>query len=392
MQIDLYREKFMSVPKKSHFNNGFQTRYFAEDPLYIVFSLFFEFDSPFLNPETNKGESAERFFKSMGDTARQAKVVEFRERLLHLVDQTPYLLKSIDGLSDLYDYTGAMIYNDREVKIETYETVDYRIAKLAELYTDIVWDFENQKRILPSNLEWINYHVISNDIRQLVTFIYEGNDLTMNNVTAYMDSFVLSFKHAKFSFAKSNVFLSSMNNEEPTVTNNSFRLLGGKFSKKKNRITLSNEEKSESITKISGNRPTEKDSTIEKISLKKLVSDMAVDYLRQEAAQLANKYVLEPLKNSLFQLMQENSFYGTSAPNLSAIISGEQSLNDLIPKIGSADAKIEDRILNKPRLESFVDGAVANVQPNTVDIQGMSKEELINLILNDVNKRLAYIP
>lgn len=390
MQIDLYREKFMSVPSKHVFQNGFQTKYYAEDPLFNVFSLFFEFDSPFLNPADGKGESAERYFRSMGDDKRMKKVSEFRERLLHLVDQTPYLMKSINGLSDLYDYNNKAIYIDREIKVDTYETVDFRIAKLAELYTDIVWDFDHQKRILPTNLEWINYHIISNDIRQLVTFIESNDGTSSDNITAFMDSFVLSFKNARLSFTKSNSFLSNISNEEPVITNNSFMMVGGKFSKKKNRITLTNEEKSSNVTKITGERSTKPNNEIEKISLKKILKKVAVDYLRQEASQLANEFILSPLKSSLFDLLAENSFYPTLAPDLSKLITGKQSIGDVIPDFGSSDTRIRDRILNKDKLD-FIDKADGLGESNDlINIQGMSNEELINIILNDVNKRLVY--
>lgn len=382
MQIDLYREKFMSIPDKPEFNNGFRSKYFAEDPTMMVFSLFFEFDSPLLNPATNIGESAERFFKSLGDVERMKKVIEFRDRLLHLIDQTPYLIRSIDGLSGLYDYTVSEIYQSREISIKTYETLDLRIAKLAELYTDIVWDFENQKRILPDNLEWINYYIISNDIRDLALFIDGDEGKTMNNVTAYLDSFVFAFKKGKFSFAKSNNMLGSISNEDPTVGENSFRLIGGKFSKKKNRITLTNDQKNSNINKISGRRTTKKTSKIESISIfgkkfDKLVgSDNAKlieDYARIQVAQVANKYVLEPVKSSLFTLLNSNSLFG----------------NDVA--FGGLDKKLRGKILDKEKIDLALQESVTSIDVNKVSIQGMSNSDIIDMILNDVNRRLAYV-
>jgi hypothetical protein len=381
MQIDLYREKFMAIPEKPEFNNGFRSKYFAEDPTMMVFSLFFEFDSPLLNPASGVGESAERFFRNLGDTERMKKVVEFRNRILHLIDQTPYLIRSIDGLSDLYDYTTNEIYTVRELNIKTYETLDLRIAKLAELYTDIVWDFENQKRILPDNLEWLNYHVITNDVRDLAMFIDGGDGRTMTNVTAYLDSFVFSFKHGKFNFGKSNNMLGSISNEDPSVGDNSFRLIGGKFSKKKNRVLLTNEEKNKNITKISGRRTTEKTSKIESISIfgkkfDKLVGSgnakLIEDYARIKVAQEVNEEILDPAKSSLFNLLNRNSLFG----------------NDVA--FGGLDNKLQGKILNKDKVDLPQQEPVKDVDVNLVSVQGLSNKDIIDMILNDVNRRLAY--
>lgn len=398
MQIDLYREKFMAIPEKPSFNNGFQTKYFAEDPTTMVFSLFFEFDSPLLNPASNKGESAERYFKSLGDEKRMKKVIEFRERIMHLIDQTPYLLRSIDGLSDIYDYNAKEIYVEREITIKTYETLDLRISKLAELYTDIVWDFENQKRILPDNLEWINYHIISNDVRELVMFIKGGDngEMAMENVTAYLDSFVFSFRNGKFSFAKSNNMLGSISNEDPTVGDNSFRLIGGKFSKKKNRITLSNDEKNASISKITGRRTTEAPSQIEEMStgnkIKSIIKKKALDFARDEATRQISANILDPLKSKLSNV--ENSLLAFNELNFNSILNGDQNIGDLVDGVTSAitgaDRAINGKILSKKKIEYTVQESISDIAGNRISIEGLSNEEIINLILNDVNRRLAY--
>lgn len=384
MQIDLYREKFMSIPKKPEFKDGFQTKYFAEDPTTMVFSIFFEFDSPLLNPATNIGESAERFFQNLGDDKRVAKIVEFRERILNLIDETPYLLRSIDGLGDIYDYSSKEIYLERELTIKTHETLDLRIAKIAELYTDVVWDFENQKRILPDNLEWINYHVIVNDVRELVMFIrdYEEGghgEYMMENVTAYLDSFIYSFRGGKFSFHKSNNFLSTISNEDPTVIDNSFRLMGGKFSKKRNRVILSNDEKSVTIDKITGRRTTKSESQLEEMSLSKkllkIAKKKAIDFARQEATKIISEKVLDPLKAKLSDI--QNSLLSFNELTLEGLISGDQKIGDMINGVKGAvngTSTIEGKILDK----------------ELISTAGMTHDQIVNIILNDVNKRLAY--
>lgn len=390
MKINLYRDKFISLPERPKFDAGFQTKYFAEDPLMVVFSLFFEFTSPILNPVDGIGESAERYFRQIGDDKRADKCIDFRSRLMHLMTDTPYLMKNVVGLSDIYDYTSQKIYNDREVTIETYETLDFRIAKLAELYTDMVWDFDNQRRVLPDNFEWINYHVIVNDIRELAMFVNNNSgEKSMINITPYLDSFVISFRNAKLSFAKSNVFLSNIDNENPTVNGNSFRLIGGKMSKKKNRILLTNEEKNSTITDMSAKadlKAVEKSS----ISLGKTIGGLAIDYAREEGAKMANKHVLAPLKNSLFGLMTQNSLTGMSEQfDLTRMLSGEQSIGDVVPNWKNSDRIINDTILNKNKVSLPNSQSVEVGDTSGITLSG-NTDDIINAILNDVNRRLPY--
>lgn len=390
MNIKLSKYRFQSIPEKPQFEAGFQTKYFAEDPTMMVFSVFVEFTSPLLCPPDGMGESAERFFRSLGDDARAEKCVEFRNRLFHLMNDTPYLMKSIDGLSNIYNYEADNIYEVREIEVQTYETLDLRIAKLAELYTDLVWDFENQKRILPDNLEWINYHIVVNDIRELALFVKGSNgDMLLNDVTAYLDSFIISFRHAKFSFRESNSFLSSISNEEPTNVNNSFKFIGGKMSKKKNRILLTNDQKNETIydNQIEGTRAVQ-DSILG--SGEKSLKKLAIDYLREEATQVISEKILDPAKNSLFNLLNQNSLFGrTDEFDLSRLVTGDQNIEDIMPKWGNIDQKLQKAILDKEKL-GMDKAEDPNVSRNTVNVSGMTDAEIINAILNDVNRRLPY--
>lgn len=385
----------MSIPAKPKFDAGFQTKYFAEDPLSVVFSLFFEFTSPILNPSDGNGESAERYFREIGDVVRANKCVDFRSRLMHLMTETPYIMKSIDGLKGVFNYESTKVYDaEREIVVDTYETLDFRIAKLADLYTDMVWDFDNQRRTLPENFEWINYHIIVNDVRELAMFVKNSHgELALTNVTPYLDSFVISFRNARLSFAQSNAFLDSINNEDPDINNNSFRILGGRMSKKKNRILLTNEEKNASINDMSA-KPNAK--AVEKSSMSKwkalgdYASELAVDYARQEASKMANKHILDPLKNSLFGLLTQNSLTGqTEGFDATRMMSGEQSIGDVMPNWKNSDKIINKAILDKDKL-GLPTSDTATVDVNLIENVSGSPEDVINFILSDVNRRLPY--
>jgi hypothetical protein len=203
--------------------NGFNSKYFSEEPTFLSYSLFFDFSSPFFNKPDSVGESAERYFRRLKDTSRADMVVEFRSRLLHLIETTPYMLKDIAGMDNLLEYDRKEIYLERSLKINCYESLDLRIDNLAYLYTSIVWDWDKMKKTLPDNLEWVDFGIIITDFRDLVKYVGDEK----KSIKPHLNARSYYFRNSKFNFRNSG--FSSLNRTTLDMSSNSFAITCGKF-------------------------------------------------------------------------------------------------------------------------------------------------------------------
>lgn len=234
MQRDYFLNQFGSQRPKSVFDNGFQQRFFAEDPIFFSFSIFFEADCPLLNPASNlQRESAERYFLNQDDDEKAGYVVELRERLNALVTDHQYFLKKVVGLNTFYDKTvvdGSTI----ELEIETMESLDMRVTKIKELYNRITYDYRNKKEILPDNLTWINMKITVADGRKIAKWINGG----FVDITPSLDTLCFTLKKTRFDFSKGHAYLGEVSNEEYAIGSNDLSFKGGRGFIEESRIGL----------------------------------------------------------------------------------------------------------------------------------------------------------
>lgn len=225
--------RFVSKPIISKFNDGWQNKYFAEDPTFMGFSIHFDMSSPLLNPKENGAyESAERYFNRLGNKKLESYTRELRIRLKDLENNYQYFFQSISGLNELYK-RGESPY-DLEISIETLESLDMRLAKVKELYNNITYDFFNKKDILPRNLRWLTVNIIVNDGRRIGKWL--NNKVV--DATPSLDTMIFTLENSEFDFSTGHDFLETISNAEPEVSSNSIILKGGRSHMKKFRMGL----------------------------------------------------------------------------------------------------------------------------------------------------------
>jgi len=377
MALDKHKEAFKSISTSTFDKeNGFSSKFFMEDPSYLHYSLFIDMSSPLLNPVNAKGESAERYFKRRGDKDRVNAVIDFRDRLINLLEKTPYLMRSINGLENILDYNAEQFHLERELEIETYETTDQRINSLAKLYTFIVYDWKYNRKMLPDNLEWINIQIIINDCRNLVKFVDSGEQGELVSIDSFIPTTVLDFYHSAFDFTKSFKGLNGINNSEPTVLDNSFRIKTGKFTMKSSNIKINSEELSKSIVDYSNPAPLAGKKTL----IQKGV-DAAIELgkkeairLRQEPGRLrddATTAATDRIKAKAFELANYNVHYRGQAPEPFRLITGQQSSGQISPDFRGNEMK---EILDKDKVKSLSEDYTKN-----------QRQEIINSIINKQN-------
>lgn len=223
MRGDLFKQKFLSRPlSKTAFDNGFQTKYWAEDPAFFVFSIFFDANSPLLNPATNTiYESAERYFLNQDDDRRAGYVVELRERLASLVNDHQYFLQSISGLNQYY--TKGRIEAEEPIEITTLESMDMRITKIKELYNRVSYDYVGKKDILPENLRWLNMKILISDTRKLAKWVGSG----FEDATPSIDTLCFTLNKTEIFTEEGHSYLETVINGETEMAENNLKFKGG---------------------------------------------------------------------------------------------------------------------------------------------------------------------
>ena len=370
MSVSRLKEIFKTGRESAKFNNGFQSKFYSEEPTFLSYTVFFEFSSPFLNSVSSNGESAERYFRRLGDDFRADKVKEFRERLLDLMQNTPYLIKSITGLDGILNYQREEIYLERIIDFNTYETLDLRIASLANLYTDIVWDWKNHRRVIPKNLEYIDFHIIINDIRSLVKYVKSESGEELQHLNPYLPTIAYTFRKSKFYFGNSSSFLSNLSNESPEMATNKFQIACGKFTTENTKISVNDVIKSKTISSVANkdvmNEETHGNFLQNSI---KLAKETALQKTNETAHDIAQRSI-DTIKNKFSQLNTKNVLFRSEVPIGIDLLTGKQKLNDLIPDF---TGNVVDSIFGKPTL------------PNTQ----IDNDTLINNIIYSSNKLIG---
>ena len=257
MKQSYFKRRFLTKPRKAEFDNGFKTKYFSEDPFFVTFSVYFDPNSPLLNPATNTlFESAERFFLNLDDDIKAGYVSELRQRMLELTRDYQYYLQAVSGLNSMY--SKVVGGSEIEIEIKTLESLDLRITKIKELYNKVTYDYTNHRELLPKNLSEINLKIVVADGRKIASWI--NNKLV--DITPSLDVMCFSLNKTKMVIDEGHAFLDEVSNAEMEMAANSIKFKGGYAKMDESRMgigkLLNNEI--ESINSINQNV---KDSSVE---------------------------------------------------------------------------------------------------------------------------------
>lgn len=137
------------------------------DPVSLGFRVYFDFDSkygllagvrdgkPVPDNELNSSyrNSALAFLKRVGDINRFNQLVAFINHLKRVSSELSFLMHSIDGLDSIRQAKPFHRFNgDDKISIKCYETVDFAIQSLSDLYSIIWKDDIGWREVLPANL------------------------------------------------------------------------------------------------------------------------------------------------------------------------------------------------------------------------------------------------
>ena len=137
------------------------------DPVSLGFRVYFDFDTKYgllagvrdgkpVSDQEFRGayrNCALAFLKRVGDTNRFNQLVAFINHLKRVSSELSFLMHSIDGLNYIRQAKPFHRFNgDDKIKIKCYETVDFAIQSISDLYSIIWKDDIGWREVLPANL------------------------------------------------------------------------------------------------------------------------------------------------------------------------------------------------------------------------------------------------
>lgn len=168
-------EKFINVHTSDSDTDAFSV---LNDPTYTGFKLFFHFDatSGLLANEQHQN-SALAYLKRIGQTERYNLLNRFINVLSRVNSETPWIFQSIDGLEELWNVPFTESYVNKQLTLNTLETIDGKISSLATMYRNIAYDFERHVEVLPVNLRRFSMSIYLYDFRNFDNLSQTAVDL-----------------------------------------------------------------------------------------------------------------------------------------------------------------------------------------------------------------------
>ena len=150
---------------------------FLDDPTYLGFSIFFDFqNSPLLfisDDSALEGDYAYKYLTNVSP-ARARLLKTFVESLQYLQNNKPYVFQTVEGLERCWnistDLTDAYMGGDEaKIAIGCLESLDLRITGIMDMYRKIAYDNNSRKEVLPANLRKFRCTIFVQEIRRFKT-------------------------------------------------------------------------------------------------------------------------------------------------------------------------------------------------------------------------------
>ena len=138
---------------------GFQLRISNQDPLFYL-----------RNDKTSETKddtpSAMEYLINNKQIDRYLALRRFAKKINYLFQVRDYYLQRLSGLGNIYEHKDGVSYIEREIKIDTLESIDLFVSSIADDYNKATYDYNNMKSVIPVNLLYFDLIIIVNEIRQ----------------------------------------------------------------------------------------------------------------------------------------------------------------------------------------------------------------------------------
>lgn len=198
------------------------------DPTYTGFKLFFHFDATSgLFADERYENSALAYLKRIGQTDRYNLLQRFINVISRVNSETPWIFQSIDGLEEMYNTPFQDIYINKQLVIQTLETIDGKISSIAQMYRNIAYDFERRVEVLPVNLRRFGMSIYLYDFRNFDNLSQTAVDLLQTvrqQDVKQLNHILLDVGYCQFDITSGTGPLTAANNMQHDMTTNNLKI------------------------------------------------------------------------------------------------------------------------------------------------------------------------
>lgn len=171
------KEKFLNVVEP---NYTADVRQVFDEPTYLGFKILFHFNdpmSPLLNISDNEEHSALSFLKRYGYKEKEFYLRNFINELQYVSKNSEWFFQSLEGVEALWDFDiqKEKVRDERDISINTLESIDLRITKILDYYYKACFDETNRREIIPANLRIFAMSIYIADVREFEHTFYDYN-------------------------------------------------------------------------------------------------------------------------------------------------------------------------------------------------------------------------
>ena len=114
-------------------------------------------------------DSAVSFLRRRGEYYRADMMTEFRQGMIYLAQETPWVFQKVSGLADIWKIDPKINWRGKDKKIvfECDESINLRVTYLADLYRKAAFDAEYMRYMLPDTQRYFSMELIVTEIRTL---------------------------------------------------------------------------------------------------------------------------------------------------------------------------------------------------------------------------------
>jgi len=130
-----------------------------------------QLDTSGASPSTNNEhpDSAVNYLQRRGEYYRAAMMKEFREGMIYMAENEPWVFEKVSGLADLWKIDPGKNFRakDKKITLDCNDSLSLRITYLADLYRKAAYDVEYARHMLPETQRYFSMSLVVTDIRTL---------------------------------------------------------------------------------------------------------------------------------------------------------------------------------------------------------------------------------
>jgi len=241
---------FVNTNEFQNFRRGFlfESKYGIEDPTFLSFNVqfnlnsFLQYDSKLMNSplftRPGDGYGAIEYLSLLGYKKESDYLDKFRDIISWIQDTTPWYFQSIEGLNEVWKLS-TDISKPLQTAVLTFnclESVDLRMAFLANLYRSAIYDTVYMREVVPENLRYFEMSIQVCEFRNIRATLDALDNVKMNALTdeerlLRLESIVnqlnyieFVFTQCEFDFSESFPGGDSVDNADPKMANGKFKI------------------------------------------------------------------------------------------------------------------------------------------------------------------------